>query len=385
MRDVLEIVVRLGDTMLEHRFEPLGTIDGLAPTTEWTRVQRGLVEVSARRTAAPTKHALASSLGDRRVLGYVAVSLAAHLVLWGVATEEPPEITLRIDPPKQVAARIADVRPAAGVETTAELGDSDDTLVGGGAPSMRLASLASGQGATDRDAGLSTRPAVITKAEAIERARAAGLLGSAVLDQLGTAASVGSFDADAIYGPLLGSSGEGNASFGFGRAGLAMHGTCGGVGCQGTSGGIVGTGRYGTISNGRGAGEQPRGRSPGRASRGPMVILCAGPKPCMVAVGGLDKALIRRYVQRQLPKIQYCYEKELLANDTLHGIVDLHFLIQPDGHVSTVQATGVSPAVASCVGGVIKSIEFPAQRAGIPDQRSVTDVRYPFTFRTAGS
>jgi hypothetical protein len=95
--------------------------------------------------------------------------------------------------------------------------------------------------------------------------------------------------------------------------------------------------------------------------------------------------VIRRYIKRELHKIQYCYEKELLGNGTLRGIVDVHFLIQIDGRVSTVETSGVSPAVASCVAEVIERIEFPAQGAGIPDRRAITDVRYPFTFRNAGS
>ena len=44
-----------------------------------------------------------------------------------------------------------------------------------------------------------------------------------------------------------------------------------------------------------------------------------GPHPCVVGDGGLDKAVVRRYIKRELHKIQYCYEKELLANATISG------------------------------------------------------------------
>ncbi len=39
------------------------------------------------------------------------------------------------------------------------------------------------------------------------------------------------------------------------------------------------------------------------------------------AQGDLDKAIIRRYIKRNQQKIQYCYEKELLAKPNLSGTV----------------------------------------------------------------
>jgi len=402
VRDVVEIVVRLGDTTLEHRFEPLKTpIDNLAPGPEWTRVQRGLVEISARRTAAPTKHALASSLGDRRSLGYVALSLAAHLLLWGVATEQTPETTVRIEPPKptRYATRVTTKAPRE-APSPWEVGDSPDyDLEGGGQPTMGLEGKAGGDSAKDAGhARLAAGPvhAVTTKQQAIEQARTAGILGSAaaIASSVGHLTSTADFNAGFdkldVQAPLYGGMGEARGSFGLGRSGLSTSAGCGGGNCDG----IIGVGRYGTISNGQSVGDHWGGHNagaaggwPGRGRRNPTLVFpCAGPHPCMVGDGGgLDKAVIRRYIHRQLTKIQYCYEKELLAHPTISGVVDVHFLIQVDGRVSTVQTSGVSPAVASCIAEVIEKIEFPAQRTGTPDRRTVTDVRYPFELRTAGS
>lgn len=402
MRDVLEIVVRLGDTTLEHRFEPLGTpVDGLDPGIEWTRIQRGLVEVSARRTAAPTKHALASSLGDRRSLGYVALSLAAHLLLWGVATEQAPETTVRIEQSKPPSlTRVVSKAPRE-APSPWEVGDSPDyDLEGGGQPTMGLEGKAGGD--SPKDAGharLAAGPvhAVTTKQQAIEQARTAGILGSAaaIASSVGHLTSTADFNAGFdkldVQAPLYGGTGEARGNFGLGRSGLFTSAGCGG----GTCDGIIGVGRYGTISNGQSVGDHWGGHNAGAAGgwpeRGPrrrnttLVVPCAGPHPCVIGDGGLDKAVVRRYIRRELAKIQYCYEKELLANATISGVLDVHFLIQVDGRVSTVETSGVSPAVSSCVAEVIQKIEFPAQRAGIPDRRAVTDVRYPFELRTAGS
>ncbi|MBL9020445.1 MAG: AgmX/PglI C-terminal domain-containing protein [Myxococcales bacterium] len=95
--------------------------------------------------------------------------------------------------------------------------------------------------------------------------------------------------------------------------------------------------------------------------------------------GDLDKAIIRRYVKRNIQKIQYCYEKQLLASPELSGTVTTQFFIAPNGTVATAAASGVHPGVARCVADVIKRIEFPRPKGG-----GGVQVNYPFTFRPSG-
>jgi hypothetical protein len=92
-----------------------------------------------------------------------------------------------------------------------------------------------------------------------------------------------------------------------------------------------------------------------------------------VSEGALDKQIVRRYIQRQMSKITYCYEKELLARPTLGGEVMVDFLIASNGSVTDATATGDS-AVGACTANVMKAIAFP-KAAGL------TRVRYPFTLR----
>jgi hypothetical protein len=96
-----------------------------------------------------------------------------------------------------------------------------------------------------------------------------------------------------------------------------------------------------------------------------------------IAQGDLDKAAIRRAIKGNLQKIQYCYEKQLLARPTLAGKVVVQFYILPSGKVASATASGVDPEVASCVADVIKAIEFPRPKHG------GVQVNYPFNFRTA--
>jgi len=91
--------------------------------------------------------------------------------------------------------------------------------------------------------------------------------------------------------------------------------------------------------------------------------------------GDLDKAIIHRYVKRNVQKLQYCYEKELLNDRKLQGTVTVEFVIGADGFVSSSIGSGLQPHVASCVAAVIKSIEFPKPHGG-----GNVNVTYPLTF-----
>jgi hypothetical protein len=110
-------------------------------------------------------------------------------------------------------------------------------------------------------------------------------------------------------------------------------------------------------------------------SKGPSVALGQSG-----VTGDLDKAIIRRYIKRNIQKIQYCYEKELLAKPKLEGTVTVEFDIAPDGKVTSSVAHGMDTAVEGCVAQVIKGIEFPKPKGG-----GIVAVKYPFTFVAAGS
>jgi hypothetical protein len=168
-----------------------------------------------------------------------------------------------------------------------------------------------------------------------------------------------------VYGGLLGNEvGEMQGGFGFGRSGT-------GPGGGGTGWGTIGTGRYGTIGHGSGTGS---GNMRGRSASVPQVAIGNAS-----ATGDLDKNIIRRYIRRKLPQVRYCYEKQLLLKPSLAGKVDVQFVIDAAGTVSSASATGMDPEVSSCIGGAIKSIQFPRPKGG-----GVVKVTYPFSFRPAG-
>jgi hypothetical protein len=106
--------------------------------------------------------------------------------------------------------------------------------------------------------------------------------------------------------------------------------------------------------------------------KGPRVTF-AQPK----VKGDLDKAIIRRYVKRNIQKLQYCYEKELLVKPKLKGTLTATFVIGVDGKVTSAKATGLKDGavVEECYVRVIEMIAFPK-----PKTAEVT-VTYPFTLK----
>jgi hypothetical protein len=138
----------------------------------------------------------------------------------------------------------------------------------------------------------------------------------------------------------------------------------------GTGWGTIGTGRYGTIGHGSGSGG---GGMRGRSAAVPLVSIG---QPVTSGKGELDRAIIRRYVKRNIQKLQYCYEKELLSHAELAGTVTATFTIGATGEVApTAKATGM-PGVEACIVQVIQGIAFPK-----PKHDASLEVTYPFTFR----
>jgi hypothetical protein len=214
----------------------------------------------------------------------------------------------------------------------------------------------------------------LSRQQAIDQAREAGIIGGtengAFASLTGTGDISSGFDDTNIYGGLLGNDDTMTGGFGYGRSGF-------GPGGGGTGWGTIGTGRYGTIGRGSGTGSGygvgGRGGMRGRSAAVPTVSI-GQPN----AQGDLDKAIIRRYIKRNIQKIQYCYEKALLAKPKLAGTVQTQFFIKPDGTVANATASGVDPDVSNCLASVIKMIEFPKPKGG-----GGVQVNYPFTFRPA--
>ena len=355
------------------------------------RVRAGKTTFLVSAVARPRRHVMPLFANmDSRVLAFFGVSVLVHGILLGIVWNVDPEsgsASLELSSLEDARTRSAstsqDDPPPPEEEDKPDDGADES---GGTGTAMALEEGKMGKKDSTRAEGqykmqqTQADPA-LARQQAIEQARSAGILGSTALTQGGAFASLtgtgdisSGFDDTNIYGGLLGNeAGEMAGGFGFGRSGF-------GPGGGGTGSGTIGTGRYGTIGHGSGTGSGygvggGRGGMRGRSAAVPTVSIG---QPS--AQGDLDKAIIRRYIKRNIQKIQYCYEKELLAKPSLSGTVMVNFFITPNGNVASSTGSGVDGTVSSCVAGVIKNIEFPKPKGG-----GGVQVNYPFNFRPAGS
>ena len=326
---------------------------------------------------------------ESRVVSYFAGSLAVHLGLWALLSQLPPDANganIDLGSVEDTTTRASNTsQDDPPPEKQEDKPDNGQDQSGGTGTAMQLDEGKMGKKDSDRAEGQykmkkNQDDPVLARQAAIEEARTAGILGSSALTQGGAFASLtgtgdisSGFDETNIYGGLLGNeAGEMQGGFGYGRSGF-------GPGGGGTGWGTIGTGRYGTIGHGSGTGEGygvggGRGGMRGRTAAVPTVSIG---QPS--AEGDLDKAIIRRYIKRNIQKIQYCYEKQLLAKPTLAGTVSAQFFITPNGTVAQSTGTGLDNEVASCVAEVIKNIEFPKPKGG-----GGVQVNYPFNFHSSG-
>jgi hypothetical protein len=368
-----------------------GALELPIPAKGKIRAQSGQTTFLVTAVAQPRAATAPLFTVENRTLGYVGGSLAAHLaavMLLNLVPTDAAGVSAGGELNSELTAVSTNTMKDDMVPEPPEQDNSGEEAGGKEAgAAMRLAEGSAGKPDSPRTDGRMTMKnndsvePHLAREQALEAARTAGVLGNVQAIKGGIASltgtqnfSSGFEDAD-IYGPLIGSSGEGRGNFGFGRNGWGAGGGCTQEPC-----GTYGTGRYGTVPNGRSGGGDYDGPGNGwgrggrRTPRVPQPVLgTANP------VGNLDKEIIRRYIKRNITKVAYCYESELLARPGIEGTVMVNFLISGTGIVTSSQGSGFDGKVASCVAGVVKAIEFPR-----PTDGGNVIVNYPFTFHAAG-
>ncbi|HRC56470.1 MAG TPA: AgmX/PglI C-terminal domain-containing protein, partial [Kofleriaceae bacterium] len=361
------------------------------PRRGQVRLRCGAVTLLLSAVARPAAQLAAlTARGDARPVGYLVASAAAHVALWAILRATPVEASVasyNLDNYETLASRLS----ATAQEDKPQVGATAE----GSGQAGEAAALAEAEGkrgepertSAGRQALARTaeRPS-LTRAQALELAISSGVLGTGALRERswsglpGEAELASGLDAATASGDFSGTGPLGSeGSFGAGAQGLS-HGGGGFSDLLGTGGRYVTIGDDGTGEGPYRVGGCVSGRPCGllrnrRGSFVPTVVI--GPAPSCGSSGcGLDKAIIRRYIKRAIVKLQYCYEKELLANPELAGTVEATFVIGASGQVISSSATGLHKDVDQCVAGVISSISFPAPQG-------LAEVRYPFVFRRA--
>lgn len=151
----------------------------------------------------------------------------------------------------------------------------------------------------------------------------------------------------------------------FGAGGLGLSGVGEGGGGRGEGIGLAG---IGTIGHGAGTGQgQGFGNGHGRlagAHATPQVHIQGA---LVEGQGRLPPEVIQRIVRQNFGRFRLCYENELRSNPMLAGRVNIRFVIDRSGAVSTSQvATGSLPGpVGQCILRAMRNLSFPQPEGGI--------------------
>jgi hypothetical protein len=349
------------------------------------RARAGKASLLVTAVERPRRHVvpLVAAL-ESRVMAYFAGSLAAHLGIWALLQIIPLEggaANADLGMQETVSMRSSSTEKETPPPEVKD-GDSTAGTEGGdtSAPGPEGSSGNSMALAEARHIEIKHRAdedAHLTKEEAREMAAQSGILGSAPMLMQGVTSIAatedfanGFSDID-IPGSIMDGASEGGPGFGIGRRGFGAGGGCS-IGPCG-----IGAGQYHTLGIGShaGRGYDGFGHGPGTGGHHPEA-----PQPRVGEArltGDYDKSIIRRYIKRNIDKIAYCYERQLLAHPGLEGEVLVQFFIQPNGTVRGSNGKGFDASVASCVAAVVGQIEFPAPNGG------GVEVNYPFNFHPA--
>lgn len=219
----------------------------------------------------------------------------------------------------------------------------------------------------------------LARANAMTMARNSGVAGalratSAFRSMTSYANFASGYDDYDNIGGLDGEPGSQRGTFGMGRDGNG-----------------IGTGHWSLVysNNYRTIGGPGPNKYPGWGPKGPghtnkwrkkSKHVPAPPKFDVNAEGGLDRAIVRRYLRRQRARFQHCYERELQVKPNLRGSVKVAFIISGNGSVLSARANGMSNhTVVNCVRNVVERIKFPRSSDG-----STVSVNYAIHFAPAG-
>jgi hypothetical protein len=366
---------------------------GTLPIAPGTRIRARVGQTTFLVSSTPRPRCEARARIELPAMKYLAGSLAGHVVMWALLCRLPVDADgadVELTTQEALTLRTSEIdRDAAAPPTEPSGGTGGGHESGPAAAGMKLAEGAAGSRAsTSAPAHLEMMHRAdvdlqYSRTEVVEVARHAGILGASSPVYTGLAALAADqdlangFETKDVMGPMYGPDGPvGSGGFGTGQLGLD-HG--------GDGWATIGSGEYGVICGsatrecgGGGPGGTSIGGLPRRHVAAYPIIHDSFPRDGNV-IGEYDRTIIRRYIHRNMAKLSYCYEHELLARSDLAGDIVVDFFIQPNGTVSAATATGFDATVASCVAGVVNSIEFPAPRGeGI-------EVHYPFAFQRTGT
>jgi outer membrane biosynthesis protein TonB len=130
-----------------------------------------------------------------------------------------------------------------------------------------------------------------------------------------------------------------------------------------------GTGVMGKVA----AGQVYRPGGGGSSISGGGAVEASGP-------GSISQSEVTALLKRNMDKFRYCYEKSLLKDSSLAGVVKLSWTVSTSGKASGAQVVSSelnNNELHSCLMGVLTRLQFPPAKGG------AVELKYPFVFRSS--
>jgi hypothetical protein len=380
------VVARVAGTEVQVAEALTGTAPLVALTAPDAKLAIGPLRVFVRHVADAPAAPRKVFATEKRILGVIAASFAAHMAFLMVLTAIPPEAHgLAVDWTGAETNRLrATVKPPEDPRPEITSGEGQTVGEDGSAtqPKDGKEGTMGVPGSVDKGKPQvkGTDKTVIGQGDPRANGRQAGVLRvldrssfSAVTD--GVNETYGGDYADAT-GVDADGTGRGPGEWGGGWRNSGPGGCPAGAYCgPGT------VGKKGFITGNDPDRDGTKRRPPGTRDGGERP-----PRPInwqadvkVLDEEGLDEAIVRREIMRHRAEIQYCYERELRVNPDLQGTVTVYFTIMQDGSVqpNVKVDSNVSDEVASCVRGRVKAFSFPSSNHR-------THVKFPFRFSVSG-
>lgn len=127
----------------------------------------------------------------------------------------------------------------------------------------------------------------------------------------------------------------------------------------------------------------PRGHGRQRGATTPTAAVAIGP---VAGDGVFDAAAIGNALAAARPAFERCYADALGQRPGLAGQLVLSIELGESGAPTTTNATGVDPAIAACISGVVHKLTFPAPSgvARVTSTLTLSATQAPVIDRTSG-
>jgi hypothetical protein len=135
---------------------------------------------------------------------------------------------------------------------------------------------------------------------------------------------------------------------------------------------------------GRGTGVQARVASGqvhrGSGGGGPSGTIAAGGGVEASGPGSITESEVMATLKRNMDKFRYCYEKALLRDGTLAGVVKMAWTVNTSGGASNPNAVSSeinNSELHNCISKTLTSLRFPPAKGGN------VEVKFPFVFKAS--